>query len=152
MTKIYISKSNNSNLDDVIQVRSMFKNIPEKATRILEHTGGSYNPDLILLADIIIVVPDLSTLKDNRIVTVGKGLYTEATTNRPTYIWTGSDFKIPKEWERIPGDSWVEYGRIACATQSHTLNSILDITKPSGTPTENKSKSSDNNYKYLIEE
>ncbi len=68
-TKIYISKSKVGNPDDLMQVR---RHISKLDVEILEYTGGSYTPDLLLSANILIVVPPSL---DSGIV--GKGQYTE---------------------------------------------------------------------------
>ena len=61
MKKIYLSKSNQSNYDDVLQIRTWFRNDFE----LLEHKGGKYNPLLMYDADIIIVIGHEQTITIN---------------------------------------------------------------------------------------
>lgn len=86
--KIYISKSKVGNPDDLMQVRHHLSKLD---VEILEYTGGSYTPKLLLSADILIVVPPSL---DNGIV--GKGQYTEVGTfdgksmnGEPVYLVCG---------------------------------------------------------------
>ena len=74
--KIYISKSNACHLDDLIAVRTF---LSDYNCEILEYNGGKYDPDLILTADLIVVVPhrEQEGAKENTFF-VGKGQYSEA--------------------------------------------------------------------------
>ena len=77
--KIYISKSNQANPDDLIMARAKF----QKEGAVLEYTGGVYNPERVKEADkIVIIPPAISTFEKGNVdtITIGKGNYTEMKT------------------------------------------------------------------------
>lgn len=77
--KIYISKSNQANPDDLIMARAKF----QKEGTVLEYTGGVYNPERVKEADkIVIIPPSISTFEKGNVdsITIGKGNFTEMKT------------------------------------------------------------------------
>ena len=74
--KIYISKSNQANPDDLIMARAKF----QKEGTVLEYTGGVYNPERVKEADkIVIIPPAISTFEKGNVdsITIGKGNFSE---------------------------------------------------------------------------
>ena len=72
--KIYISRSNNVDLDLLILVRFRLRQFD--GVEILEHTGGNYNPELITKANLVLVLTESSHISDENYV-LGKGIYSE---------------------------------------------------------------------------
>jgi hypothetical protein len=69
---IYLCKSNRCNPDLVSTVRRQYE-----ANEVLEHKGGAYNPELILKADKVIVVPAEEVNTTGTRFNVGKGQLNE---------------------------------------------------------------------------
>jgi hypothetical protein len=150
MLKVYISKSNDANIDDVIAIRGMLKTNPNIQVEILEHIGGKYNPNLILNANIVVVIPDLSLGKGNT-VTVGEGVYKEATTTTPTFVWNGKEFKKVEHHYRIDSDNWKKAGVLklwGCYDLKKLVAGDKDFYSKS--PVVTKEKEKKKNYKYLL--
>ena len=77
--KIYISKSNQANPDDLIMARAKF----QKEGTVLEYTGGVYNPERVKEADkIVIIPPAVSTFEKGNVdsITIGRGNFSEMKT------------------------------------------------------------------------
>ena len=77
--KIYISKSNQANPDDLIMARAKF----QKEGTVLEYTGGVYNPERVKEADkIVIIAPAVSTFEKGNVdsITIGRGNFSEMKT------------------------------------------------------------------------
>lgn len=77
--KIYISKSNQANPDDLIMARAKF----QKEGTVLEYTGGVYNPERVKEADKIVVIPPaISTFEKGNVdsITIGRGNFSEMKT------------------------------------------------------------------------
>ena len=74
--KIYISKSNQANPDDLIMARAKF----QKEGTVLEYTGGVYNPERVKEADKIVILPPASSVFEKGNVdsiTIGRGNFSE---------------------------------------------------------------------------
>lgn len=124
MINVYISKSNEASIDDLLYVRTVVKKYPD--LRILEHTGGVYRPSLIEQAACIIVIPDLRSEKP---MLVGKGIYGEAGTEscKHTVVYTGEGC-IKKLLARELDDStnWKKYGTLVTSIAEFTLEHLCE--------------------------
>lgn len=76
--KIYLSKSNRSNPEEVMWIRHYIKNYYDRP-EVMEHTGGIYQADKIRSADIVYVLTEsLPVETENALIAnVGRGLYSE---------------------------------------------------------------------------
>ena len=166
MINIYISKSNEASIDDLLHVRTAIKKYPE--FNILEHNGGVYDTELVKKASIIIVIPNL---KANIPMVVGKGVYSEAMTVEADYIfaYVGNDF-VRKIVDGIIDDStnWKKYGHFKISDYAVTLEKTLSAILKSKNITIQSSNDQDchekaamhlaknstygANYNHLIEE
>lgn len=82
MKKVYISKSKNSNYDDLLKLRSELKKF--KDIEIIEYTGGAYSTKPLEDCDYCIVVPPNTAVYPTKLggcdyclSPVGKGQYSE---------------------------------------------------------------------------
>lgn len=73
MANVYLCKSNQCDPDLVSAAR---RHIEKFTNKVLEHKGGTYNPNLVTLSDTLIVVPMNELSKSDRFV-VGKGQLSE---------------------------------------------------------------------------
>lgn len=75
--KAYISKSNRCEIDKLLFLRKWLKNL---GCDVIEHIGGTYDPSLILKADVVYIVSDKGILKgeNDHSIHVGKGQFSEA--------------------------------------------------------------------------
>ena len=75
MRKVYLSKSNQANPDYVSMVRVYLK---DKGYEIIEHTGGPYDPRLLLQCKFMVMVGiDRPSSHGEGLVMVGKGQYNQ---------------------------------------------------------------------------
>lgn len=81
MKKVYISKSKNSNYDDLLKLRSELRKFDD--IEIVEFTGGTYSTKQLESCDYCIVVPPNQTntsrdrVDDLEYIVIGKGQYCE---------------------------------------------------------------------------
>lgn len=166
MINIYISKSNEASMDDLLHVRTAIKKYPE--FNILEHSGGAYDTELVKKASIIVVIPNL---KARIPLAVGKGVYSEAMTIEAVYpfVYVGDNF-VRKIVDGVIDDStnWKKYGTLKigdnASTLEQTLQAILKIKNVAIQPSKEqesqekaamqlaKNSTYGTNYNHLIEE
>jgi hypothetical protein len=149
MINVYISKSNEASMDDLLHVRTAIKKYPE--FNILEHNGGAYNTELVKKASIIIVIPNL---KEGHVpMTVGKGVYSEALTIEADLrvVYVGNDF-VRKITGGVIDDStnWKKYGNLKISDHANSLELTLKAMLKSKNVTIQPSDKT--NYNHLIEE
>ena len=148
MINVYISKSNEASMDDLLLVRTTIKKYPE--FNILEHNGGVYNTELVKKASIIIVIPNLKATVP---LVVGKGVYSEAMTVEADYtvVYVGDDF-VRKIVGGVIDDStnWKKYGTLKISDYAVTLEKTLQAILKSKNITIQPSDKT--NYNHLIEE
>ncbi len=133
MINVYISKSNEASMDDLLHVRTVIKKYPD--LHILEHSGGTYRPSLVNEASCIIVVPELRSEKP---MLVGKGIYGEAGAAdcKHTVVYTGNG-RIKKLLARELDDStnWKKYGTLITTVNDHSLEELCEtVLKGNGLP------------------
>lgn len=148
MINVYISKSNEASMDDLLLVRTAIKKYPE--FNILEHTGGAYDTELVKKASIIIVIPNLKATVP---MVVGKGIYGEALTIEADYsfVYVGNDLirKITGG-EIDDSTNWKKYGLLKTNDNASTLEQTLQaILKIKNVAIQSSDKT---NYNHLIEE
>ncbi len=123
MINIYVSKSNEASLDDLLHVRTTIKKYPQ--FNILEHSGGKYDTELIKKADVIVVITDL---KAREPMIVGKGVYSEATTTTSnlTVVYVGNNYVRKLTDARIDDSTnWKKYGHLKVSEDKSTLDDML---------------------------
>lgn len=132
--KIYLSKSNRSNPEEVMWIRHYIKNHYDQA-EILEHTGGIYLVSKILSADVVFVCTENPPVQTDKglVANVGRGLYSEVS-NFLLEKDEGKDIVLCKFHEdqsfdlhKIIGahttniDNWINYGKIVAELEPITL-------------------------------
>jgi len=125
MINVYISKSNNANLDDITAVRNQLDR--HSGLRILEHTGGKYDESLIKKANLIIMIPAKPNIKT---AIVGKGLYSQATaTNAMKMIYCGGRGYFTLESIHITDETnWNKYAKLIFGNVKFRLDEVLKVT------------------------
>ena len=123
--KAYISKSNRTNMDNVMMLRNLLEN---KGIDILEYKGGEdYNKEFkpkIKTVDIIIVVPNKLPVdnKDHDYYRVGRGQLSESDINKNTFLLQSIESTTKAVFLKVvesvelpdsPDKNWQEnYGKI----------------------------------------
>jgi hypothetical protein len=161
MINIYISKSNEASIDDLLHVRTAIKKYPE--FNILEHNGGVYDTKLVKKASIIIVIPNLQATNP---MVVGKGVYSEAFTFEADYraVYVGDGFVRTLLGGTVDDSTnWKKYGTLKINDQANTLEKTLQAILKSNNITIQssnekaamqlaKNSTYGTNYNHLIEE
>lgn len=138
MINVYISKSNDANLDDIIAVRNQLE-LHQTKVKILEHSGGKYDESLIKKADLVIMIPSKPSTVS---AIIGKGLYSQATvTNAPKVVYCGGrGYFSFTAVEAIDGANWNKCAKLFFGNKRLTLNEVLyadkleDVTKENMQP------------------
>lgn len=166
MINVYISKSNEASMDDLLQVRTTIKKYPE--FNILEHNGGVYDTKLVKKASMIVVIPNLKATVP---LVVGKGVYSEAFTFEADYrvVYVGDDFVRALLGGTVDDSTnWKKYGTLKISDGANTLEQTLQAILKSNNITIKPSNDQDchekaamqlaknstygTNYNHLIEE
>ena len=119
--KVYISKSNEANYDHLLMVRNLAG--MHSSIKLLEHSGGPYNPSLVQEADIVLVIPGIKSIHNNKCI-VGKGLYSEAKDN--SYIFNGKHFNKLRHKQIIDETNWQKYAVFTLGDKEYTLLELLN--------------------------
>ena len=117
--KVYISKSNQANMDDLISLRTILK---KENHEILEFNGGAYDPGLLLKADQLMILPPMENkiknLDGKGEVRIGKGNYTEVSRflevkeNNPVFMFKDGKEYLVTNINRTNEDWKVDYARL----------------------------------------
>lgn len=112
--RIYISKSKQSDFNELLKLKSdlsKFKNI-----EVLEFQGGNYTPDLLLNADLMILIPPKDSIFkssfDYFYLVVGKGQFEEFSNyNMPCFLYHSEKFyEIEDYSDDLEEQTWQKWG------------------------------------------
>jgi hypothetical protein len=120
--KVYLSKSNDCDYDELLDVRSK---LTKAGYKILEHTGGTYNPNLIKeAAFVILLIPPGSFNESSMSFTVGKGQYSECNHSIPVYASNRNGISLIREGKVIDSTNWKKFGELFITDTSYTWDKI----------------------------
>jgi hypothetical protein len=166
-TKIYLSKSNRANPDDVSRIRSIIQQY-QKDIELVEFKGGSYSHKDLLSCDMLLIIPDLTDFNSDYddTIPIGKGIHEQieafrrVNKNKSDIIVVNT---VTENWNAcaplydldiLDTDDYVNYSAIVLNTDPDTgrvddLDDIIKTRFVSG-DSEGSQTIKSNKYMYLL--
>lgn len=145
--KVYLSKSNASDPDEVMLVR---KHLAKYDVEVVEFRGGNYSHDPMLECDVLLVLPPKNGLTPFGTVDVGRGQFEQITKWHTEKGWSSNMITVLSKSEMLlqliidyntnasKDQNWQDYwGSIELDDSFDELEDIFDV-EPKFTSTDSK--------------